>query len=57
MREAIEQACDRNAHERCRRFMSAPLDALVLAAARQHVEGRAEDLAQARPEWATPPTP
>jgi uncharacterized protein YbcC (UPF0753/DUF2309 family) len=45
----ISQACDRNAHERCRRFLSAPLT-LSFAAARQHVEGRAEDLAQARPE-------
>ena len=46
----IEQACDRNAHERCRRFMSAPLT-LSFAGARQHVEERAEDLAQTRPEW------
>jgi uncharacterized protein YbcC (UPF0753/DUF2309 family) len=46
----IEQAADRNAHERCRRFGSAPLT-LGFAAARQHVEGRAEDLAQVRPEW------
>ena len=44
------EACDRNAHERCRRFCSAPLT-LVLRGARQHVEGRAEDLAQVRPEW------
>jgi hypothetical protein len=46
----IEEACDRDAHERCRRFASAPLT-LSFAAARQHVEGRAEDLAQVRPEW------
>jgi hypothetical protein len=45
----LEQACARNAHERSRRFLSAPLT-LSFAAARQHVEGRAEDLAQARPE-------
>ena len=44
------EACDRNAHERCRRFDSAPLT-LSFAGARQHVEGRAEDLAQVRPEW------
>ena len=44
------QACDRNAHERCRRFESAPLT-LSFAGARQHVESRAEDLAQVRPEW------
>ena len=43
-------AGDRNAHERCRRFDSAPLT-LSFAAARQHVEARAEDLAQVRPEW------
>ena len=48
-RDLIESVCDRNAHERCRRFMSAPL-VLSFAAARQHVEGRAEDLAQTRPE-------
>ena len=45
----IENACDHNAHERCRRFMSAPLT-LSFSAARQHVEERAEDLAQTRPE-------
>ncbi len=46
---AIDQAGQRNAHERCRRFMSAPLT-LSFAAAKQHVEERAEDLAQTRPE-------
>jgi uncharacterized protein YbcC (UPF0753/DUF2309 family) len=50
IRELIEKACDRDAHERCRRFHSAPLT-LSFSAARQHVEGRAEDLAQVRPEW------
>ncbi len=45
----IEEACDRNAHERCRRFMSAPLT-LTPAEARRHVEARSEDLAQTRPE-------
>jgi uncharacterized protein YbcC (UPF0753/DUF2309 family) len=49
-RALIEEAGDRDAHERCRRFLSAPLT-LSFAAARQHVEGRAEDLAQVRPEW------
>ena len=47
---ALEGACERNAHERCRRFQSAPLD-LSFAAARRHVEGRSEDLAQTRPEF------
>jgi len=50
IRALIEQALDRDAHERCRRFGSAPLE-LSFEAARQHVEGRAEDLAQVRPEW------
>lgn len=45
----VEKACDRDAHERSRRFMSAPLT-LGFAAARQRVEARAEDLAQVRPE-------
>jgi len=49
VREVIEQAGDRNAYERCRRFFSAPLS-LSYDAARQHVEGRAEDLAQVRTE-------
>lgn len=46
----IEEACERNAHERCRRFASAPLG-LSPVQARQHVEQRAEDLAQVQPEW------
>jgi uncharacterized protein YbcC (UPF0753/DUF2309 family) len=50
VRALVEQAADRDAHERCRRFQSAPLT-LTFVAARQHVEGRAEDLAQVRPEW------
>jgi len=50
VRLEIEEACDRDAHERCRRFHSASLMS-SLPAARQHVEGRAEDLAQVRPEW------
>lgn len=45
----LDQACDRNAHERCRRFISAPLN-LSFEAARRHVEARSEDLAQTRPE-------
>jgi uncharacterized protein YbcC (UPF0753/DUF2309 family) len=45
----IEATCARNAHERCRRFMSAPLT-LSFPEAREHVEERAEDLAQTRPE-------
>ena len=49
-RAIIDRACERNAHERCRRFLSAPLT-LSFTGARQHVEARAEDLAQVRPEW------
>ncbi len=45
----VEEASDRNAHERCRRFESAPLN-LSFQAARQHARGRSEDLAQVRPE-------
>ena len=48
-RRDLEGACERNAHERCRRFESAPLE-LSRAEALRHVEGRAADLAQARPE-------
>jgi len=43
------ETCDRNAHERSRRFMSAPLNHSARDA-RQHVENRSEDLAQVRPE-------
>ncbi len=49
VRRELVACCERNAHERCRRFMSAPLT-LTFAEAKQHVEGRSEDLAQTRPE-------
>jgi len=49
-RETLERTCERNAHERCRRFMSAPLN-MSYEAARIHAEGRSEDLAQTRPEF------
>ncbi|MBX7106334.1 MAG: DUF2309 domain-containing protein [Gemmataceae bacterium] len=45
----LNEAADRNAHERCRRFETAPLD-LTPRAAHNHVEARSEDLAQTRPE-------
>jgi uncharacterized protein YbcC (UPF0753/DUF2309 family) len=48
--DAIEEALDCNAHERARRFASAPLT-ITPAGARQHMDDRAEDLAQVRPEW------
>jgi uncharacterized protein YbcC (UPF0753/DUF2309 family) len=40
---------ERNAHERCRRFVSASLT-MSPEAALHHVEGRSEDLSQTRPE-------
>jgi hypothetical protein len=49
-RRTLEETCQRNAHERCRRFDSARLD-LSLGAAHRHVESRSEDLAQTRPEF------
>lgn len=49
-RRILDQARERNAHERCRRFESAPARLSVRAALR-HVEARAEDLAQVRPEY------
>lgn len=49
-RDALDETCRRNAHERCRRFRSAPLN-MSLTEAHQHVEGRSEDLAQTRPEF------
>jgi uncharacterized protein YbcC (UPF0753/DUF2309 family) len=49
-RDAIDAARRRNAHERCRRFESAELD-LTEDAALRHVQARAEDLSQVRPEY------
>jgi uncharacterized protein YbcC (UPF0753/DUF2309 family) len=49
VREIFTAACERNAHERSRRFESASLS-LSYGAAHQHVEARSEDLAQVRPE-------
>lgn len=48
-RAVIDDACERNAHERCRRFQSAPLT-MDFPTAHRHVEERSEDLAQTRPE-------
>ena len=48
--EAIDQARRREAHERCRRFDAVPAWYPPLAAL-THVEGRAADLAQPRPEY------
>jgi uncharacterized protein YbcC (UPF0753/DUF2309 family) len=49
LRRACEHACLADAHERCRRFESAPLD-ITPREAGKHVEGRSVDLAQVRPE-------
>jgi hypothetical protein len=49
-REAIDAARRREAHERCRRFDAVPRWYPPLAAL-AHVEGRAADLAQPRPEY------
>jgi len=49
-RSTLDIVCQRNAHERCRRFHSAPLN-LSFSEAHSHVEGRSEDLAQTRPEF------
>ena len=46
----LDRVCERNAHERCRRFDSAPLS-ITFQGARRHVENRSEDLAQTRPEF------
>jgi len=46
----LDRARKWNAHERCRRFESASLS-LSIDDALAHVEGRAEDLSQVRPEY------
>jgi hypothetical protein len=48
--KVLDEARRRNAHERCRRFESAPVE-LTTEAALKHVEARAEDLSQVRPEY------
>lgn len=50
IQERIDQARERNAWERCRRFTSVKPEISPREALR-HVEERAEDLAQARPEY------
>jgi len=48
-RAACAVVCEANAHERCRRFETAPLD-VTRSEAHAHVEARSVDLAQVRPE-------
>jgi hypothetical protein len=50
-RDALDEARARNAHERARRFESAPPSWLGPQLALAHVEARSEDLAQVRPEY------
>ncbi|MDQ3597053.1 MAG: DUF2309 domain-containing protein, partial [Pseudomonadota bacterium] len=50
LRAALDEARTRSAHERCRRFGSAPKDA-TNAASLKHIQGRSMDLSQVRPEW------
>ncbi len=50
MKAVAEKATALSAQERCRRFMSAPLG-LSPAQAMRHVQARAHDLAQPRPEY------
>ncbi len=50
VQELLAEARRRNAHERCRRFRAVSLIATPEAAL-NHVEARAEDLSQARPEY------
>ncbi|SFI37360.1 DUF2309 domain-containing protein [Planctomicrobium piriforme] len=50
LQDIVDRAREKNALERCRRFESAPLD-LTPEQALRHVEARAEDLSQARPEY------
>ena len=47
---SVDAAILRNARERCRRFQSASLK-VTETQAQQHLDDRAEDLAQVRPEW------
>jgi uncharacterized protein YbcC (UPF0753/DUF2309 family) len=49
LRRAFDHVCELNARERCRRFETAPLD-ITPPEALRHVEVRAADLAQVRPE-------
>jgi uncharacterized protein YbcC (UPF0753/DUF2309 family) len=50
VRAELSDACERNAHERCRRFEMAPLS-ITPEAARRHVESRSQDLSEVRPEY------
>ncbi len=49
VKRAMEHACTLEAHERCRRFVSAPRTGDIVKSLR-HVQARAVDLGQPRPE-------
>jgi len=49
LRQELDRACRLSAHERCRRFASAP-SKLTLSEALEHVIGRSTDFSQVRPE-------
>jgi uncharacterized protein YbcC (UPF0753/DUF2309 family) len=49
-RRTLRLALERNAHERARRFQSAALT-VTFDDALRHMDNRAEDLGQVRPEW------
>jgi hypothetical protein len=49
LQDGLARAGRLHAQERCRRFMSAPVD-IAPDRARQHIAGRAADFSQARPE-------
>ena len=50
LRDVLDRARARDAHERCRRFANVPLD-LTPEGALRHVEARVVDLGQPRPEY------
>ena len=50
LQDDLTEAATRSAHERCRRFGSAPKDS-SLSQAFHHIQGRAMDISQVRPEW------
>jgi uncharacterized protein YbcC (UPF0753/DUF2309 family) len=49
IQQDLHQACQHSAHERCRKFFSAPKHP-GLKQALTHIQGRANDFSQARPE-------
>ena len=50
IRDILSRACERNAHERCRRFESAEFD-ISEGKALLHVQDRSQNLSETRPEY------